>query len=90
MPPVQESFMRLIVTLVVCVPPLAYLNYYAIKFQKAEAEKLALIVSGQEATISWDGIYQPWKEAKLLIPDYPIPIKTTYTFWLGAFGEIND
>lgn len=36
----------------------------------------------------WDGVYKPWKEAKLSIPDYPLPIKTTYTFWLGAFGEL--
>lgn len=38
----------------------------------------------------WDGVYKPWKEAKLSIPDYPLPIKTTYSFWLGAFGEVAD
>lgn len=61
------------------------------------------------ATISWDGVYKPWKEAALtkfkieakkvadgessyilLNVDYDYPIKTTYTFWLGALGEIND
>jgi hypothetical protein len=44
-------------------------------------------------TINWDGIYKPWKEAaikKYKTHSYDTPIKTTYTFWLGAFGEISD
>lgn len=59
--------------------------------------KLEKITFPSGATISygsskepWEGIYKPWKEAKLSIPNYPLPIKTTYTFWLGALGELVE
>lgn len=36
-----------------------------------------------------EGIYSAWQTTDLSYPPKP-PIKTTYTFWLGATGEIVD